>query len=85
MRIAIAENDTIINVIEAASLEVAGGLFPDAEVFDADANPASPGWVKQQGGTWAAPVDNQNLDQRITSAPSDLFGGPSLKEIFDGN
>ncbi|RWP05110.1 hypothetical protein [Mesorhizobium sp.] len=33
----------------------------------------------------AVPIDTPQIDARITSAPDDLFGGPTLGDIFNGN
>jgi len=33
----------------------------------------------------AAPIDTSQIDQQILSAPDDLFGGPTLGEIYNGN
>jgi hypothetical protein len=33
----------------------------------------------------AAPIDDAQIDQQILSAPDDLFGGPTLGEIYNGN
>jgi hypothetical protein len=33
----------------------------------------------------AAPPDTATIDQQILSAPDDLFGGPTLGEIYNGN
>jgi hypothetical protein len=33
----------------------------------------------------AAPIDNAQIAAQIVSAPDDLFGGPTLGEIYNGN
>ena len=33
----------------------------------------------------AKPISTDQIDQQILSAPDDLFGGPTLGEIYNGN
>lgn len=53
MRVAIAINDKIDNIIEADDLVSSALLFPQAEVFDADVLAVGVGWVRD-GETWTA-------------------------------
>lgn len=55
MRVAIATNDTIINIIEADGMEITGAFFPGAEVFDADTDNVGIGWVRV-GEDWTSPT-----------------------------
>ena len=54
MRIAIVINDTVANVIEAADIETAETIFPNAECLDADSLGIGMGWTRE-GETWNAP------------------------------
>lgn len=80
MRVAIAIDDTIVNAIEALDLGTAASLFPQADVFDADAVGAGIGSV-WDGEAWVSPpppapvaadVDTE-CDRRI--AAGFMFGG----------
>ena len=55
MRVAIILSDTVENIIEAESLASAQGLFPAAQVLDADTITAGIGWRLVEG-EWHPPT-----------------------------
>lgn len=38
-----------------------------------------------EGNTIPAYVPHTNVDQNIRNAPTGLFGGPQMKDLFNGN
>lgn len=53
MRLAIAINNVVVNIIDAPSVAVGKAVYPGATVFDAAG--VAMGWVKQ-GSSWVAPA-----------------------------
>lgn len=83
MRVAIARDDTIVNVIEAPDLAVAVSLFPECEAIDADASAVGIGWVRN-GEEWVPPEPEiSDPVFYLNNGGLIRFTGPSPVEVLE--
>lgn len=65
MRVAVAFNDVVINVIDAPDLMIAADVYPGAEVFDADETEVGMGWLREGEG-WVVPPAPEPIPRPLT-------------------